>query len=149
MLKFQHQRVHHHFQFAPQVGSPQLHLYESVDGLNYDADAHSQKKWEACVLGKMQKKPFPKQSQHRVTRPYETAHSDECGPIQVESKGGRKYMLTFTDDFSRYTTAYYIKSKGKVLSKFMEFDALPSQITAGILGRSLQHTTHSSIERWI
>ena len=94
------------------------------------------------------------QSQHRATRPYETVHSDVCGPIQVESKGGRKYMLTFTDDFLRYTTAYFIKSKSKVLSKFMEFDALPSQIIAGILGRSLQHSSlpsqsksHSSIER--
>ena len=93
---------------------------------------------------------------NRTTRPYETVHSDVCGPIQVESKGGRKYMLTFTDDFLRYTTAYFIKSKSKVLSKFMEFDALPSQITAGILGRSLQHSrlpsqskSHNSIERWI
>ena len=30
-------------------------------------------------------------------------------------------MLTFTDDFSRYTTAYFIKSKSEVLSKFMEY----------------------------
>ena len=30
-------------------------------------------------------------------------------------------MLTFTDDFSRYTTVYFIKSKSEVLSKFMEY----------------------------
>ena len=30
-------------------------------------------------------------------------------------------MLTFTDDFSRYTTAYFIKSKSEVLSKLMEY----------------------------
>lgn len=41
--------------------------------------------------------------------------------MQVESKGGSKYMLTFTDDFSRYTTAYFIKSKSEVLSKFIEY----------------------------
>ena len=29
-------------------------------------------------------------------------------------------MLTFTDDFSRYTTAYFIKPKSEVLAKFME-----------------------------
>ena len=92
-----------------------------VDGLNYDVDTQSQKECEACVLGKMQKKPFPKQSQHRATRPHEIVHSDVCGPMQVESKGGSKYMLTFTDDFSRYTTAYFIKSKSEVLSKFMEY----------------------------
>ena len=30
-------------------------------------------------------------------------------------------MLTFTDDFSRYTTTYFIKSKSEVLSKFKEY----------------------------
>ena len=69
----------------------------------------------------MQKKPFPKQSQHRATSPYEIVHSDVCGPMQVESKGGSKYLLTFTDYLSRYTTAYFIKSKSEVLSKFMEY----------------------------
>ena len=44
--------------------------------------------------------------------------------MQVESKGGSGYMLTFTDDFSQYTTAYFIKSKSEVLSKFMEYVCL-------------------------
>ena len=99
----------------------QLKNKEMVDGMNYDADTQSQKECEACVLGKMEKKPFHKQSQHRASRPYEIVHSDVCGPMQVESKGGSKYMLTFTDDFSRYTTVYFIKSKSEVLSKFMEY----------------------------
>ena len=92
-----------------------------VDGMNYASGTQTQKECEACVLGKMQNKPFPKQSQHRATRPYEIVHSDVCGPMQVESKVGSKYMLTFTDDYSRYTTAYFIKSKSEVLSKFMEY----------------------------
>ena len=99
----------------------QLIKKEMVDGLNYDSGTQTQKDCEACVLGKMHKKPFPKQSQHRGTKPYETVHSDVCGPMQVESKGGSRYMLTFTDDFSRYTTAYFIKSKSEVLSKLMEY----------------------------
>ena len=94
---------------------------EMVDGMNCDNDIDSQRDCEACGLGKMQKKPFPKQNQHRATRPYEIVHSDVCGPMQVESKGGSRYLLTFTDDFSRYTTAYFIKSKSEVLSKFMEY----------------------------
>ena len=78
----------------------QLKKREMADGMNYVADTQSQKECEACVLGKMQKKPFPKQSQHRATRPYEIVHSDGCGPMQVKSKGGSKCMLTLTDDFS-------------------------------------------------
>ena len=69
----------------------------------------------------MQQKPFPKQSQHRATRPYEIVHSGVCGPMQVESKDGSRFMLTFTDDYSRYSTVYFIKSKNEVLSKFMEY----------------------------
>ena len=91
----------------------QLMKKEMVDGLNYDVDTQSQEECEACVLGKMQKKPFPKQSQHRATRPYEIVQSVVCGPMQVESKGGSKYMLTFTDDFSQYTTAYFINPRVK------------------------------------
>ena len=110
-----------------------------VDGLNYDADTQSQKECEACVLGKMQKKPFPKQSQHRATRPYEIVHSDVCGPMQVESKGGSKYMLTFTDDFSRYTTAHFFKSKGEVLLKFIEYVNSVERHT----GHQIKETEHS------
>ena len=99
----------------------QLVKKEMVDGLNCDVETQPQKECEACILGKRQKKPFPKQSQHRATRPYEIVHSDVCGPMQVESKGGSKYMLTFTDDYSRYTTVYFIKSKIEVLSKFQEY----------------------------
>ena len=91
----------------------QLMKKEMVDGMNCDSVTESQKECEGCVLGKMQKKPFPKQSQHRATRPYEIVHSDVCGPMQVESKGGSRYMLTFTDHFSRYTTTYFIKSRVK------------------------------------
>lgn len=84
---------------------------EMVDGMNYASGTQTQKECEACVPGKMQKKPFPKQSQHRATRSHEIVNSDVCDPTQVESKGGSRYMLPFTDDYSRYTTAYFIKSK--------------------------------------
>ena len=78
----------------------QLVKKEMIDGMNCDSDTQLQKECEACVHGKMQKKPFSKQSQHRATRPYEIVHSDVCGPMQVESKGGSRYMVTFTDDLS-------------------------------------------------
>ena len=99
----------------------QLVKKEMVEGLKCEIETQPRKECEACVLGKMQKKPFPKQSQQRATRPYEIVHSDVCGPMQVESKGSSRYMLTFTDDYSQYTTAYFIKSKSEVLSKFKEY----------------------------
>ena len=44
----------------------QLIKKEMVDGMKYASGTQTQKECEACVLGKMQKTPFPKQSQHTV-----------------------------------------------------------------------------------
>ena len=84
-----------------------------ADGMNYVADTQSQKECKASAIGKLQQKPFPKQSQDRATRPYEIVYNDGCDPMQVESKGGSKCMFTFTDDLSWYTTAYFIKPRVK------------------------------------
>ena len=98
----------------------QLTKKEMVVGMNYDVNCPVEKECKGCTLGKMQRGPFPKHSQHRATKPYEMIHSDICRPMQVASKGGSRYMLTFTDDFSRYTTVYFLKNKSEVLSKFKE-----------------------------
>lgn len=41
--------------------------------------------------------------------------------MNVDSIGGSKYLLTLTDDYTRYVTVYFIRSKSEVLSKFMEY----------------------------
>ena len=41
--------------------------------------------------------------------------------MNVDSVGGSKYVLTFTDDYTGYVTAYFITSKSEVLSKFVEY----------------------------
>jgi hypothetical protein len=99
----------------------QLAKKEMVTGMNYPTDNNLEKECEGCTVGKMHRNPFPKQSQHRATKPYDVIHSDVCGPMQVESKGGNKYMVTFTDDNSRYATVYFIKNKDEVLTKFKEY----------------------------
>ena len=99
----------------------QLAKKEMVTGMNCNKSQHAENKCEGCVLGKSNRNPFPKRSNNRATRPYEIIHSDVCGPMQVESKGGSRYLVTFTDDYSRYATVYFIKHKHEVLSKFQEF----------------------------
>jgi len=49
-------------------------------------------------MGKQQ--PFPKKSQSNTTRVLELIHSDGCGPMDVNSVGGLRYFVTFTDDYS-------------------------------------------------
>ncbi len=77
----------------------------------------------------MHKIPFPKQSTKKTSRPLELIHSDLCGPMNVESIGGSKYVLTFTDDYTRYVTVYFLKSKSEVLSKFEEYVNMVENMT--------------------
>ena len=94
-----------------------------VVGMKVDQKVHfyDDQCCEPCALGKMHRLPFPKQSLNRASRELEIVHTDLCGPMQVESMGGSRYMLTFTDDFSRYTVVYFLKKKSEVLSKFVEY----------------------------
>lgn len=50
-------------------------------------------------------------------------HSDVCGPMQVTSVGGAKYLLTFIDDHTRKTFGFFLilpKSKWGIRLKFCE-----------------------------
>ena len=38
--------------------------------------------------------------------------------METPSQGKNKYFLTFTDDFSRYTTVYLLKNKHEVIKYF-------------------------------
>lgn len=57
----------------------------------------------------------------KTNNPLQVVHSDICGPMNVNSIGGSKYVLTITDDYTKYVTAYYLKNKSDALSKFQEF----------------------------
>lgn len=41
--------------------------------------------------------------------------------MNVDSIGGSKYILTFTDDYTRYVTVYFLKRKSEVYEKFQEY----------------------------
>lgn len=79
---------------------------------------------EGCVEGKMFRKPFKSLGEIRSTRRLELVHSDVCGPMQTESIGGKRYFVTFIDDYSRCCSIYFLKYKSEVLEKFKEFAAI-------------------------
>lgn len=79
----------------------------------------------------MHKTPFLKNSLTRATKRLELVHTDVCGPINIDSAGGSKYILTFTDNCMRYVIAYFIKSKAHMLTKFKEYVALMGYMSNG------------------
>ena len=41
----------------------------------------------------------------------------------TQSFGGKKYFVTFIDDYSRCCAVYFMKRKSEAFSKFKEFEA--------------------------
>ena len=78
---------------------------------------------ETCIGGKHHRTPFDSSKTHS-TELLELVHSDVCGKISEKSLGGAQYFLTFTDDKSRYSWVYILKSKDQVFDRFLEWKAL-------------------------
>jgi transposase InsO family protein len=85
---------------------------------------------EACEKGKATKPPARNQQKKdpkiRTTRPLERFHGDFIGPIKpITPRNQFKYLLTTTDDFSRYVVTKPIKKKSDTTDALIEIiDAL-------------------------
>ena len=77
-----------------------------VEGMNCSTGKVN-RECEACTQGKMHRLPFPKKSEKKTCQPLEMIHSDLCGPMNVDSIGGSKYLLTLTDDYTRYVSVLH------------------------------------------
>lgn len=51
-------------------------------------------------------------------------HSDVCGPMTTQARGGYSYFITFTDDLSRFGHVYLMKHKSEAFDKFKEYQNL-------------------------
>ena len=92
-----------------------LHKDGLLDSLGYESfDA-----CEPCLMGKMTKTPFSGTIE-RTSDLLEIIHTDVCGPMSVDARGGYRYFLTFTDDLSRYAYIYLMKHKSETFEKFKE-----------------------------
>lgn len=84
---------------------------------------------EECVVGKQHRETFPAGKSRRQKQVLELIHSDICGPITPTSNGGKRYFITFIDDFSRKTWVYLLQEKSEALSVFKQFKALAENET--------------------
>ena len=89
-----------------------------------------------CCQGKQSRKPKPRMQStrpasssnayHHSTRtkqPLELIHSDICRPFS-DLLSGSRYMLSFTNDFSRFSWIYFLKRKSDTLLRFQQFKAM-------------------------
>lgn len=73
-------------------------------------------KCEVCIRSKMMKKLFP--SVERSSQVLDLVHSDICELNDILTRGGKRYFITFIDDYSRYLYVYVLKSKDDLLNMF-------------------------------
>lgn len=68
---------------------------------------------QTCVESKHSRKPFKSRS-FQTRRLLEIVHSDVCGPISPTTWNGKKYFLSFTDDYTRFSIIYLLEKKSSV-----------------------------------
>ena len=78
----------------------------------------SNDKYDVCVESKSTKKTC-KPVQNRETELLSLIHSDLGDLKQTMTKGGKRYYITFIDDFSRYTKIYLLRNKDEAGEKFL------------------------------
>lgn len=98
-------------------------LWKLVDGISTNTKTLDWETCETCVEGKQVKLPHNKE-RVRAKRPLQLVHSDLMGPITPESHDGKKYILTFIDDFTHFTAIYLLKAKSEVFRFFKLFEAM-------------------------
>lgn len=84
----------------------------------------------------------------KAKRLLEFVHSDLIGPITLESRDGKQYVLTFIDDFTHFTVAHLLQNKSEVFKYFQIYEAMVIWIhelagfvvtTVGSTGRRKSH----------
>lgn len=97
---------------------------ELVDGVTFgkcNTECPKILNCEVCLQGKMARMKFPKKSENRTKGVLHLVHSDLCGAMQTATPSGKKYMVTFIDDFSKYTVIELLREKSETFGKFKEY----------------------------
>ena len=73
------------------------------------------------LVVKLRLKKRPHKNVVRNTELLELIHSDLCEFERILTRRGNRYIITFIDDFSKYTTIYLLKNKSDAFEKFQDF----------------------------
>ena len=76
-------------------------------------------KCESCSQAKITKTPH--KSIERKSEPLDLIHSDICDFDGVLTRNGKRYFITFIDDYSNYTYVYLMRHKSEALDIFKVF----------------------------
>ncbi|KAJ9536503.1 hypothetical protein OSB04_un000340 [Centaurea solstitialis] len=89
-----------------------LNLVKGLANIKFEKDHLC----SACEMGKLRRSSHKTKSDPSYDKPLQMLHVDLCGPIAVQSLGGKKYILVLIDEFSRFTWLEFMKKKSQVPS---------------------------------
>ncbi|XP_070029825.1 uncharacterized protein [Nicotiana sylvestris] len=80
-----------------------------------------QKICDACAKGKHVKSSFKSKRVVSTSKPLELLHMDLCGPMRVQSRGGKRYIFVIVDDYSRFICSLFLRTKDETFGVFVAF----------------------------
>ena len=100
-------------------------LVESGAVTGVELDPNSQEHdCDACIFACATRLPVPKV---RISPPAQSfgdhIHTDVWGPASISTRQGRRYFVTFTDDATRFTISYLLRTKDQALEAYKSFEA--------------------------
>ena len=93
-------------------------LKHAVDGISENKSNYPS--CTTCAHANIKRTPFPKKTQHRASTLLQRVHCDICGPLP-HCYGAFSYYILFIDDFSRYISLFFMKTRDESLQCFIEF----------------------------
>jgi hypothetical protein len=79
---------------------------------------------DSCAYAKATRLPIAKVHEgERASCTGEKIHSDVWGPAKTATKKGKRYYVTFIDDFSRWLHIEFLESKSDVFNAYKRFEA--------------------------
>ena len=98
------------------VGEEKMRLLQTnVEGIA--ALVPGRRTCETCALTKSAK-TINRDASERTTRPLQLVYTDFWGPFDVPIPSGARYMLTFTDDYTRRSWIYLIRTHTELYERF-------------------------------
>lgn len=90
-----------------------------ADGLIISNAPSKSNFFEGCFFGKNRRLRFPSKGKRRIKNIWWT-HTDFCETMSVLSIAGARYFAIFKDDFSGFSSIYFLKQKSEVIFIIME-----------------------------
>ena len=106
-----------------------------LEGWDQD-EASNAEMCQTCGLTQCNKKPFPKVSKSKATKPAEVIALDNCGPISPAGINGERHFTIIQDQYTNMRWGGFVQTRSQTLEVFKNFEKvvlLPKDLKTKVL----------------